>query len=326
MGKRKTPRSGSLQFWPRKRASRECARVRSWASSKDAKMLGFAGYKAGMTHILVTDNRPNAITKGEEVMYPVTVIECPPLKVAGVKFYKKTITGTRSVSAVLAPKLDKELAKKVKLPKKEAKKIDDITDFDDLKILVQTQPKMTGFGKKKPEIFEVACGGSKDDKLKYAKEKLGKDVSIGEVFPAGAQVDIHSVTTGRGFQGPVKRFGVDLRHHKSEKTKRGPGSLGGWKAQAHVMWRVAYAGQTGYHLRMEHNKWLLKVSDNPKEINPKGGFVRYGLLKNTYILIKGSVGGPVKRLVRLNAPIRPNKKIITQAPTIEYISTESKQG
>lgn len=325
MAKTGSPRSGSLQFWPRKRASRQYARIRSWAGSKDAKPLGFAGYKVGMTHILVTDNRPNALTKGEEIRYPVTIIECPALKVAGIRFYKKTDGWLKAISTVLAPKLDKELSRKIKIPK-QTKKPDEITDFDDLRIIVNTQPKLTGIGKKKPEIFEIALGGGKDDKLAYANEHLGKEIPVQDVFTEGQQVDIHAVTKGKGFQGSVKRFGIDLRSHKSEKTKRGPGSLGGWKAQAHVMWRIAYPGQHGYHLRTDYNKWILKISNNPKEINPKGGFVNYGLVKNNFVLVKGSIPGPRKRLIRFNLSIRPNSKVITQVPAIDYISTESKQG
>ena len=67
------PRAGSMQYWPRKRAKKETARVRSYAKIKEAKPLGFAGYKAGMTHVLVTDNRAKSQTKGEKISMPVTV-------------------------------------------------------------------------------------------------------------------------------------------------------------------------------------------------------------------------------------------------------------
>ncbi len=97
MPTRKSPRKGSLQYWPRKRSKKALARVRSWPESKEAKLLGFAGYKAGMTHLLVTDNRPNSITKGAEIFMPVTVIECPAIKVLGINFYKKTPYGLSDI-------------------------------------------------------------------------------------------------------------------------------------------------------------------------------------------------------------------------------------
>ncbi|MBI5072518.1 50S ribosomal protein L3, partial [Candidatus Woesearchaeota archaeon] len=113
--------------------------------------------------------------------------------------------------------------------------------------------------------------------------------------------------------------------HKSEKTKRGPGSLGGWISQAHFMYRVAHAGQMGYHNRTEWNKWIVKISDKPEEINPKGGFIHYGNVKNEYILVKGSVQGPAKRLIRFNIPKRPDKLVPKDAPSIVYTSLEAKQ-
>ena len=134
---------------------------------------------------------------------------------------------------------------------------------------------------------------------------------------------MHAITKGKGFQGPVKRFGVAIRNHKSEKTVRGPGSLGGWISQAHVMYRVAHAGQMGMHQRTHYNNLLLKIGTNPEEINPKGGFVRFGNVKSSYVLIKGSIPGPAKRIIKLTKSIRGKKSI--QIPTIQSISLESKQ-
>ena len=54
MGRERNPRHGSMSVWPRKRARRMHARIRSWLSIKDAKPVGFAGYKVGMTHLIAT--------------------------------------------------------------------------------------------------------------------------------------------------------------------------------------------------------------------------------------------------------------------------------
>lgn len=91
------------------------------------------------------------------------------------------------------------------------------------------------------------------------------------------------------------------------------------------MWRTAHAGKMGYHLRTEYNKWLVKISNKPDEINIKGGFLGYGVVKNNHILIKGSLGGPQKRLIRFTES-RRSKKNILDAPQITYTSLESKQG
>ena len=91
------PRSGSLQFWPRRRAKSHKPRIRSWAKSNDPKPLAFIGYKAGMTHIIVKDNNPTSMTKNESISVPVTIIECPPLKIAASHFYKNTIFGSKLI-------------------------------------------------------------------------------------------------------------------------------------------------------------------------------------------------------------------------------------
>ncbi|MEA3414152.1 MAG: 50S ribosomal protein L3, partial [Nanoarchaeota archaeon] len=82
MGKRVNPRHGSMQFWPRVRASRQYAKIRSLPSVNEAKILGFAGYKAGMTHVMAADTGKTSLTKGETIAVPVTVIECPPMKIS----------------------------------------------------------------------------------------------------------------------------------------------------------------------------------------------------------------------------------------------------
>jgi len=312
------PRFGSLAYHPRKRAKRQIASIGAWANLKEPKLLGFAGYKVGMLHLMITDNNPNSMTKGETISCPATIIECPPLKSASIRFYKKTIDGLKVVSDVLAQDLDNELERKITIPKKR-KKIEDVKDFDDLTLVVYTQPKLSGIGKKKPELFEIAVGGNKEEKLNYAKNILGKEINIGDIFKEGAQIDIHAITKGKGLQGPVKRWGIGLKSHKSEKSRRVPGSLGGWKGQVNIMWKVPQAGQMGYFQRTELNKWLLKIGNKPEEINPKSGFTRYGIIKNPYVIVKGSVAGPKKRLIRFNFAIRPSKKIPKEAAPIKQI-------
>ncbi len=323
------PRAGSMQVWPRKRAARQYPKVRAWAQTSEKKALGFAGYKVGMTHTIIVNNIKTSKTKGDEIFCPCTVLECPPLKVAGVKLYSQTIYGFQTKTQINSKSLDKELVERKLLTKHKKSNEENLSklsasDFDDLTLIVHTQPKLIHL-KKKPEVFEIGLGGSKEDKLNFAKEKLGKELSVRDVFAEGNQIDTHAVTIGKGFQGPMKRFGITRRRHKSEKSIRNPGSLGGWQAQGHVMYRVAHAGQMGYHVRTEYNKQILKISDKPEEINIQGGFSRYGVVNATYILLRGSIAGPKKRMIRINQAIRPNPKITKEAPSIIYTSLQSKQ-
>ena len=107
-----------MQFWPRVRARYSYARIRTWPAAKETKPLGFAGYKVGMTHILVEDNRPNSLSKGSEIFCPVTVVECPPLNTISIKFYKNTQNGSKLVSELSAEHTSKELERKITIPKK----------------------------------------------------------------------------------------------------------------------------------------------------------------------------------------------------------------
>lgn len=327
MGKRLNPRHGSMQFWPRVRANKPYARVRSLPASKEAKLLGFAGYKAGMTHVMVIDNQKNSLTKGEQVSYPVTVIECPPLRISSIRFHVPHNYGTK-ISSELFFKTNKELLRKIPSSKKLATEKDlesvELVGVTGISVQVYTQPKLAGVGKKTPEIFELKLGGSLQEQINFVKEHLGKDISVKEILTEGSYVDARAVTKGKGVQGPVKRFGVNIRASKSEKTKRGPGSLGAWVAQGHTMYRMAFAGQMGYHQRTQYSNYIIGILDDIEKVNPKGGFINYGNVKTTYLLVKGSVPGPKKRLITLTAPLRNNKQVVL--PTIINISTESKQG
>lgn len=51
---------------------------------------------------------------------------------------------------------------------------------------------------------------------------------------------------------------------------------------------------------------------------------QYGVVKNECALIKGSLGGPCKRMIKLRKSWRESGK--PTKPEIKYISKESKQG
>lgn len=324
------PRKGSMAYWPRKRAKKIYPRIKGWSKQAfDAcSLLGFAGYKAGMTHIVGVDNKKTSITKGENIALPVTVLECPPIKIFCLRLYKKTPYGF-SVSRDFFFKPSKDLQRKLSIPKKlpDIKELDKINpdDYADIAVLAYTQPRLAGIGKKKPEVFEIKLSGSNKDKLEFIKNHADKEISIDEVFKEAQTIDAHAITKGKGTKGPVQRFGIGLKHHKSEKGRRQPGSRGPWKAQQHIMYRTAYAGQTGFQQRLQLSLQIIKIGDKPEEVNPKDGFPGYGKVKTRYLLVKGSVPGPKKRMIILTQPLRPAKKE-EALPTITLISLQSKQG
>jgi len=297
MPKGKRPRKGSLQFWPRKRARKLLPSV-NWNVINSGKNLkGFIIYKAGMASALVKDNTPNSMTKDKQITIPVTILECPPMKIFSVRFYKNG----KVAKDILAEQFDKELKRKVKLPKKSSGKIDDVKDYDNVSLIIYSQVKKSGL-KKKPDLTEIGIKGSLDEKIAFVKENLNKEIFVSDVFENGQLIDLRGLTTGRGFQGTVKRFGIKLKRAKSEKGRRRPGNLGPWHP-ARVTFRVPMAGQLGMFTRVHYNQKIIGIGKG--EIK---NIKNYGDIKTDYIIAAGSVQGPSKRQLLATTPLRESKK------------------
>jgi len=322
MPKTNHSRHGSLQFWPRKRAARQHARVRTFASDKEG-FAGFAGFKAGMTHIQVVDNKKNSPTKGREINVPVTLIECPPLRIIGVRAYKNNVKGYGETAAteVRLKSNSKHLQKETAW--KPTGSLDKLNpeEFTRITLIAHTQPDLAGFGQKKPQIFEVGFNGSNADAIAFAKEH--QEIPVETILKEGEFVDAHAVTTGKGFAGVVKRFGVSLRSHKSEKSNRK--AVIGPEGYGKVQYTAPQAGKMGYHLRTEYNKQILGIVA-PEKVQISGGIVNFGQVQNTTLLVKGSIPGPKKRMITLVKAIRQDPKASTQPMEITYIATRSQQG
>ena len=315
-----------MQVWPRKRAKKPTARVRSWGTKEG--LQGFVGFKAGMTRVVATDAHKTSMTKGEEVIIPATIIECPPLKIYSVRSYTKDAYGLKADKEVVVGK-DKNLFRKLFTKKaQDTKELDKLFEEEPaaVSLLVLTQPSLVGIGRKKPDVIELRINGSKEEILTFVKEHLTSGIKASEILKEGDYLDLHAITTGKGYQGVVKRFGVALKGHKSEKGQRHVGAHGSWISQQHWQYRIAYPGQMGYHQRVQYGNQIIKISDNPEEVNPKGGLVKYGEVKNEYLLIKGSVPGPKKRAITLVKAIRQKPKKTRTKPTVEHVIQGSQQG
>lgn len=307
MPTRKSPRKGSLQFWPRKRANRFLPSVNWQAINNDSSqsLEGFICYKVCMTTAHVKDNTPDSMTKDKPISIPVTILECPPLKIFSVRFYKDSNVATE----ILAENLDKELKRKIKMPKTK-KKLDSIKveDYDDVRVICYSVVKKTGL-KKKPDMLEIGLKGNDiNEKMTFIKDNLNKEISILDLFNSGDLIDFRGLTKGFGFTGPVKRFGITLKSHKSEKGRRRPGSLGPWHP-ARVIFRAPQAGQHGMFTRVVYNNKILEMgkisSENQKRFS---NLKNYGNVKTDYIIVKGSVQGPSKRQLVISRALRETKK------------------
>ncbi len=292
----KSPRKGSLQFWPRKRANKLLPSV-NWDVINSGKNLkGFICYKVGMASAYVKDNTEHSMTKGKKISIPVTIMECPPLKILSVRFYKNG----KVMSEVLAENPDKELKRIIKLPKEKGGKIEDVKDYDDIRVIVYSVVKKTGI-KKIPDIIEIGLAGNLEEKFHYVKDKLNKEILVNEIFEKGQLTDARGLTKGKGLSGPVKRFGLTLKQHKSEKGRRRPGSLGPWHP-ARVVFRVPMAGQMGMFTRAVYNNKIISIG-KPEDSGLRG-ITNFGDVKTEYMIIRGSIQGPQKRQILMTHPLR----------------------
>jgi large subunit ribosomal protein L3 len=332
------PRRGSLGFSPRVRARSQKPKMRNWAELGDQpRIQGFVGYKAGMSHIIMIDDRPHSVTEGMEISVPVTIVETPVMHVAGIRVYDSSPYGKKVIAEAWAPEM-KDLAKLMPLPKTNGHKTEDelakMAELvksgraTELRVLTYTMTStVSGIPRKVPDMTENrVAGGEMDKRFEFAKSLMGKAVSIKDVFAPGELVDISAITKGKGVQGPVKRWGVGMQKRKHARTgkRRHVGNLGPWNPHR-VRWQVPQLGQTGYHQRTEYNKRIIRLGDKPEEITPAGGFLQYGLVKNEYVMLKGSIPGPAKRMIRIRPAVRP-KNTPKQAPEVTYVSTKSKSG
>ncbi len=320
-------RRGSLEFWPHRRAKKQLPRVRSWPKIAEPLLLGLVAYKVGMTHVGMIDDTESP-SKGSEIIRPATILEIPKIYLYGIRLYKKE--GYKEPSLEI---YNKELAAKVgiKNPKNTVEKLQEIkknlSEYVDATALLFADPSNLGFGKKKISRFEVPVGGdSLEKKLETLEKYIGKEIKASDVLKNGEFVDVTSITKGKGWAGVIKRFGVARQMRKATGKVRHVGTLGPWHPPK-VMYTVPHAGHMGYNYRTELNKRVLKLgsAEEAKNINVKGGFLNYGLVKNEFIILDGSVPGPAKRLVRIRKALRSKAKEPQEAK-LTYISTESKQG
>nr|AJS12126.1 50S ribosomal protein L3P [uncultured archaeon] len=277
-----------------------------------------------MTHVQLVDQNSKSPTFGKTIVKPVTVLDAPSLFVAAIRFYKTSPPS--SVVGEKWAKLPKDIKLKIKTNTASAAKptgeqsSHTHPEFDNITLIVATQPAKSGMRQIKSDVFEIAVGGPNDQKLAYCESVLGKEINAKDIFKPGEFVDASAVTKAFGFTGPVKRFGIRIQTRKDKQMHRHVGSIGS-TVPRHIDWRVPAAGQHGFHTRTDFTKKLIMIDDASK-VTPSGGFVGYGLPKSV-ILIEGSVPGPRKRLVRLRRAARDSRTIPID---IKYISVESKQG
>ncbi|EGV60764.1 60S ribosomal protein L3 [Yamadazyma tenuis] len=358
------PRHGSLGFLPRKRAARHQGKIKSFPKdnkSKPVSLTAFLGYKAGMTTVVRDLDRPGSKMHKREVVEAATVVDTPPLVIVGVVGYVETPRGLRSLTTVWAEHLSEEIrrrfyknwykSKKKAFTKYSGKYAKDPASIERelarinkyasvVRVLAHTQIKKTPLSQKKAHLAEIQInGGSVADKVAWAQEHFEKTVSVDSVFEDGEMIDAIAVTKGHGFEGVTHRWGTKKLPRKTHRGLRKVACIGAWHP-ANVNWTVARAGQNGYHHRTSINHKVYRVGKagdessgatsydrTVKNINPMGGFVRYGLVNNDFIMVKGSIPGTRKRIVTLRKSLYTNtSRKATEPVNLKWIDTASSFG
>merc|ERR1711933_395269 len=211
-----------------------------------------------------------------------------------------------------------------------------------VRAICHTQVSKVKIGQKKAHIKEIQVnGGTVAEKVDFVKGLFEQGVKIADVFSQNEMIDCLGVTKGKGVQGVVTRWGVSRLVRKSHRGLRKVACIGSWHP-ARVQWQVPRAGQMGYHHRTEINKKIYRIGKNVKEdangamteadltekgITPMGGFAHFGEVTQDWVMVKGTVMGPKKRIITLRKSLLPQvSRKATEKIALKFIDTSLKFG
>ena len=317
-----------------------------------------------MTHVLRDVVRAASRLNKKEAVEPVTILETPPMMAIGVIGYKETVQGLKPVTTAWATFVSPEVKRNfytrwyAKDSKKAFGSLKEKADAGEMtkrlseikkeaavvRVIAHTQMNKLSLGQKKAHIIEIQVnGGDVSAKVDFAASLLEKEINVKDVFAEGELVDTIGVGKGFGWEGVIHRYGTKRLQKKTHRGRRKVACIGPWNPMR-VLWTVARYGQRGCHHRTEMNKRIYRIGEaavegkvnetgstqfdlTKKSINPMGGFPHYGLVKNDFIMIKGSCVGTVKRAITLRKPINVyTKRIATEEINLKWIDTASKFG
>jgi len=279
------PRHGHVGFLPKKRSKRHRGKCKAFPKddrSKPVHLTAFISYKAGMSHVVREVDKPGSKVNKKEIVEAITVLETPPMVIVGIVGYIETPRGLRSLKTVWAEHIGEDCrrrlyrnwyrSKKKAFTKTSKKWADDAgkkeieRDLAKIKkyckvvrVIAHTQMKLMRHRQKKAHIMEIQLnGGSVADKVNWAREKLEKPISIGEVFSPDEMIDVIGITKGHGYKGVTSRWHTRKLPRKTHKGLRKVACIGAWHP-SRVRFTVARAGQKGYHHRTEVNKKIYRI-------------------------------------------------------------------
>jgi len=313
-----------------------------------------------MTHIVREVDKTGSKIHKKEVVEAVTILETPPMIVVGLVGYVPTPKGMRVLTTVWAAHLSDEVKRrfyknwyrsKKKAFTKYAKRITDNKAAYDreiarikkhaaiVRVIAHTQIKKVGLRQKKAHIMEIQVnGGTVEEKVNYGLGLFEKQINVDSVFDVNEMIDILGITKGHGYEGVTSRWGTRRLPRKTHKGLRKVACIGAWHP-ARVSFTVARAGQHGYYHRTETNKKIYKVGKagtdggstefdlTKKGITPMGGFPRYGVVSEDFLMIKGCCVGVKKRVLTLRKSIvNQTSRNALEKISLKFIDTSAKFG
>jgi large subunit ribosomal protein L3e len=359
--KYEAPRHGSLGFLPRKRCQRGKGKIKSFPRDylqATCHLTASIGYKAGMTHVVREVDLPGSKLNKKDIVEGVTIIETPPLEIAGIVGYISTPKGLRAFKTVWSGRLSEGFKRNYyknwyKCKKKAfcnyQKKTKEIKalEFDKIRkycsvirCISASKINNTGLKQKKFEIIEIQVnGGTVIEKIIFCENLLGKKVPISNIFGQNEAIDVIGITKGKGFEGVITRWGVTKLPRKTHRGARKVACVGSWHP-SRVSYTVPRAGQNGFHHRTQINSKIYKIGKGEdfyngstendierKKITPMGGFPYYGVVKDDFIMVKGCVVGTKKRCLTLRKSLFDKKQRNSNENIIlKFIDTSSKWG
>jgi len=363
------PRHGSLGFLPRKRTRHHHGKIKSFPKDDESKpphFTAFMSFKAGMTHIVRDVDKPGSKLHKKEVVEPVTILEAPPMVVVGFVGYVETPRGLRALTSVWAGHLSEECKRRfyknwhtskqkafTKYQKRWGEASKDGTPMaaevarakkycQVIRAICHTQVGKVKIGQKKAHLKEIQVnGGTTEKKVDFVMGLFEQEVKVESVFSQDEMIDTIGVSTGKGFEGVVTRWGVTRLVRKSHRGLRKVACIGSWHP-ARVQFQVPRSGQNGYGHRTEINKKIYRIGKSIKDdannavtendltekaISPMGGFSHYGEVTNEFVMLKGTTPGLRKRLVTLRKSLLPqvSRKAVEKI-SLKFIDTSSKFG
>jgi large subunit ribosomal protein L3e len=358
------PRRGNLAFLPKKRTKHHQGKVKSFPkddASKKPHLTAFLGYKAGMTHVVRELDKVGSKAHKKEVVQAVTVLETPPMFIAGIVGYVATPKGLRALTTVFAQHLNQQFLRRLYKNWRDAKKkafsryqklyanrektidreLARIKKYCQVvRVIAHTDIKKVRLTQRKAHVMEIQVnGGTVAQKVDWAVNLFEKVVPVSGVFAVNEMIDVIASTKGHGMTGVTKRWGTARLPRKTHRGLRKVACIGAWHPER-VSYAVARAGQSGYHHRVERNKKIFLMGDganksnatteydlSEKRITPMGGFLKYGYVNEDFLLIKGSVPGHVKRVITLRKSLLPTTfRDALEQVHLKLIDTTSSQS